>query len=559
MKKFIPYIFSFIILVAVLILGTSATFATDGLADSGLVLDFNETDTGENLADSPHEDVVPFVLPEFYIKSVNPGYTVDDVKNVGEMIEIGCSIDFSNALVSLAGLTVGYTNSSGNYSILLEFPENSFVAGETILLRLASSPGSELAAETYTKTLAFKAALDLRRGEEIMDSVCWTGKDGCYKDFKSAAPTTLVRNIATGEFEHLDNYSPVYDENSYRLVDLAADDNSATEPSSTLPTDDSPHQDAAAPNDDSPKDSDSDKGFSNSTSGAKVSSSSGAKANEPYESDRAAKTDKTEPAPSAAVSQCKGLTFSELLSYYESSQSEQFIEFHNSTAEQILLDGCQIKYKNKLYPLEGIVRADGYFVRYLTDFHLTKNPSSSNLLELIDTDGTTLHQLEYYNGQRKGTAYAFIGYDETGAEIWRTTFAPTPGEPNNYQEFKTCEEGKVINEATGNCVKVTTVTEKTCADGQYLNPLTGRCKKLETTTTTEKTCKDGYYLNEDTGRCRKITENTGTDYSLVTETYEETSSFTALYVVIGIVVIGLTYLIYEFRHEIKRLFQRFRR
>jgi len=241
-----------------------------------------------------------------------------------------------------------------------------------------------------------------------------------------------------------------------------------------------------------------------------------------------------------------------VLSYYDDSQAEQFVEFYNDGMEQILLDGCQIKYKNKYYPLSGILKPEGYVARYLDDFSITKNPATSNILELVDVNGEVVDKLEYPNGQKKGTSYAMIGYGEDGKEIWRTTFAPTPGEPNNYQEHKTCESGKVINETTGNCVKVTVVEEKVCPAGQYLNPLTNRCRKIVAETV--KTCKEGYYLNEETGRCRKIAENTGADYSLVTETYEEQSSFVALYAVLGVAGLGVIYVIYEFRREIGRLF-----
>ena len=419
-------------------------------------------------------------LPEIYIKSVNPGYTVDGVNNVGEMIEIGRKN--SDAPISLAGLTVSYTNTSGKPAVLVEFPEHSWMTGEIILLRLASSPGHELAAINYSKTLAFKAGpLTLARGEEVIDSVCWTGKDGCSREFKSSEPTTLVRNLETGIFEHLTDYEPTYDKDNYLV-----------------------------------------------------------------EGDGEVQEEK--------VSQCVGLKFSEILSYYDETQAEQFIEFYNTKSEQILMDGCQIKYKNKLYPISGILKPESYYARYLNDFNLTKNPTNSNVLELIDVDGKVIDRLEYYNGQRKGTAYAWIGYGEDGKELWRTTFAPTPGEPNNYQEFRTCEAGKVINEATGNCVKVTVVKEKTCPAGQYLNPLTGRCRKLEVATT--KTCKEGYVLNEETGRCKKVKENTGANYSLVTENYEEKPSFTAWYAILGVVVAGIIYIIYEFRHDIARVARR---
>ena len=428
------------------------------------------------------EEISKEELPELYIKAINPGYTIDGKSNVGEMIEIGRTKN-SDAPISLAGITVHYTNSSGNTAVLVEFPEHSWFAGETILLRLSSSPNSELAAVEYTKTLALKGGpLEIKRGEDVIDSVCWNGKDECYKDFKSANPTVLVRNLEINSFEHLAEYVPVYDEKSYYV------------------------------------DAPSDEGY-------------------------------------GEVSQCKGMVFSEILSFYESSRTEQFVELYNSGSEQVLLNGCQIKYKNKYYPLEGIVKPEGYFARFATDFGLTKNPNNFNVLELIDANGEVLDKLEYPNGQRRGTSYMLVGYDASGKEIWKVTYAPTPGEANNYQEFKTCEEGKVLNEVTGNCVKVTSVAEKICPEGQYLNILTGRCRKIpEATTPTE--CKEGYYLNEETGRCKKIQNNDGADYNLAVEKYEESSSFVALYAVLGVLGAGIIYIIVEFRREIVRLFRK---
>ena len=435
-------------------------------------------------------------IPEIYIKAVNPGYVVDGVSNVGEMIEIARR-DSSDTPISLAGLAIGYTNSSGNYTVLVEFPEHGWLVGEVLLLRLASSPGSELANLTYTKTIALKAEIALVREDEVVDRACWTGKEGCVREFKSGKPTSLVRNLASGEFEHMENYELEFREENYK-VGVMGEDGTIIE-----------------------------EGLG-STDGV----------------------DEAEKKPS----QCKGLMFSEILSYYETSKAEQFIELYNSGAEQILLDGCAIRYKNKKHQLSGILGAERYMAYYPTDFSLTKNPTNPNKLELIDTDGTVLDVLIYPNGQRKGTAYAWVGYDRTGEELWRVTYAPTPGEPNNYQEFKTCEAGKVINEATGNCVKVATVTAKVCKEGYYLNVLTGRCRKIKTVE--EKTCKEGYYLNPETGRCRKIVENKGAEYGLEPEEFEEESSFMGLYAVIGVAVIGIVYLIYEFRWEIVKIWRK---
>lgn len=445
------------------------------------------SDTGSDGDDAYERDTeMAEGLPEIFIKAVNPGYTIEGISNVGEMIEIGRKN--SDEMMSLAGLNVSYTNSSGNTALIADLSKYLFATGETILLRLASSPENELANLLYSKTLAFKAGpLELIRDGKVVDSVCWTGKEGCAAAFNSAKPTTLVRNLATGEFEHLSIYEPDYNEDSLKIIEMPEEN------------------------------------------GGEV--------------------------PEVA-SQCKGVVFSEILSFYESSSNEQFIEFYNGGTESVALDGCQVRYKNKNYPLSGIVEPEGYMVRYLDDFKLTKNPTTSNTLELIDTNGDVLDRLEYYNGQRKGTSYAFVGYDSGGGELWRITYAPTPGEPNNYQEFRVCEAGKVLNEATGNCVKVTSVAEKICGEGQYLNILTGRCRKIEESDSGVKECKEGYYYYEETGRCRKIKENDGTDYALVPETYTEESSFVALYLILGALAIGLVYMVYEFRHEIMRVVRR---
>ena len=417
------------------------------------------------------------IAPDVYINAINPGYTIDGKSNVGEMIEIGRKS--SDAPISLAGITVRYTNSSGKDYDLFSFPDNSLMTGELVLLRLASSPDSELAAVNYVKTLAMSGGLALMKGDEKLDAVCWTGKEECETAFTSTKPTTLVRNKESGLFEHIIDYEPHYDVGSYEVRENEVDDDKDKRPN-----------------------------------------------------------------------QCDKLIISEILSYYESSKTEQFIELYNSGAEQVLLDGCRLKYKNKTYVLDGVMKPEAYYAYYPVEFSLTKNPISANTLEIIDINDEIVHRVDYPNGQRKGTAYALIGYDEKGGEIWRTTYAPTPGMENNYQEYKTCEEGKVINETTGNCVKVTSVSETICKEGYYLNILTGRCKK--STSATEKTCKEGYYLNPETGRCRKIVENKSADYAVIPEVFEEKSSFVALYAVVGVIIVGLGYLVYEFRHSIAR-------
>ena len=375
------------------------------------------------------------------------------------MIEISRTED-SDELVSLAGLILDYTNSSGNRAVLVEFPEHTYLAGERILLRLASSPESELAAMTYSKTLAFKAdGIRLMNGEEVIDAVCWNSSEGCEKEFKSKTPTVLVRG-EDGEFSHvgIDEYEVVYDPEAVVV--------------------------------DSPE--------------------------------------KPDEVVIETPSSCAGVEFSEILSYYKETQSEQFVELHNISGNDLALDGCFLRYKNKTYPLDGILLNDGYLARYLTDFRVAKNPSGVGVVELVDANGEVVDVLEYPNGQKKGTSFALIGHEDDGSEEWAITYAATPGSANIYQEFRTCDEGKMINPETGNCIKIPEVVKEV------------------------KVCEEGYYLNEETGRCKKLVVNDGANYELVPETYKEESSFVGLIAVLVVVGAAVIYVIFEFRHEIKK-------
>lgn len=421
--------------------------------------------------------------PIIYIHAINPGYTIDGQANVGEMIVLSRS-DSSDTPISLASLKIGYTNSSGNSVNLLEFPDNSWMTGESILLRLSGSSQDEPAHLTYAKTLALKAGpLTLTLNDEVIDSVCWTGKEGCEKAFQASKPTTLVRDAETFTFSHEADFIPEFQPSSYY---------EEVQPEEVIPK------------------------------------------------------------------QCASLEFTEILTYFENSQSEQFVELFNPTTEQILLNGCKLRYKNKYYELDGVVLPDAYFSYYPREFSFTKVPTSTNQVELIDTDGEVVGVLNYDGGMTKATSFARIGFDGEGQPIWRNTYQVTPGEPNEYQQFRSCPEGKVINETTGNCVKVVEVEEKTCDVGYYLNEETGRCRKIPVEETKE--CEEGYYLNPDTNRCKKIIKNDGAEFPVVPETFSSETSFVALYAVIGIAALGVVYIVFQFRKEIMKFFRKvFRR
>lgn len=425
-------------------------------------------------------------------------YPGDSKDNLGEFIELYKMVDGD---LDLSGYQLRYTNGSGNSSIIWEFAEGTILAGKTLVLRYAKAPDASASDAIYALSLARTAGpLELLLDGEPVDSVCWTGKAGCVTGYKTGESSSLVRNLTDGSIERLADYQPDYDATGAAVIWPAP----------------------------------------------------------PPEDPESSSTDETADALSA---RCQGLEFTEVYAYYAEAQAEQFIELYNTTSQPIDTTNCSLSYKNKNYALSGIIQAGQYRAFYPTElgFSITKNPASTNSITLIDADTKVVDELVYIHGQKKSTSYALI-YTTEGEALWETTYARTPDAENIYQKFRTCEAGKVINEATGNCVKATNLnsTVQDCPEGKYRNPLTGRCKNIESESTL-KDCAEGYERNPETNRCRKIaTENDGASYALVPSTASSGKSFIALGMVSLIVSVGTIYIILQYRLEIVRVIRKLR-
>ena len=419
------------------------------------------------------------------------------------------------------------------------------MVGEFLLLRLARTANAESADATYSTTIAMsEGTLQLWQDGKVVDEVCWAKSDSCLEPFTSEQPTTLVRDSTDGEFRHQASYNAHYIIGQPSLLLPVPSTNDTTKPQPG----------------DEPQSGD---GTTSSTNPNISGAPTGPTEVTPT-------PDNIDETTTPAENKCQGIEFTEVLSYYATEKSEQFIELYNAANDAIDLSYCRVRYKKKLYPLAGLIAPEGYSVFRPSSakpaFTLTKNPSQSNEIELLDTNDEVIDVLIYEHGQKKAVSLAkFI--DETNTEMWEKTYAPTPGASNVYQEFRTCPEGKVINEATGNCIKVTStaiVKQKTlkqnstgvapCPEGKYRNPLTGRCKQIESGANGElKPCAEGYERNPETKRCRKIkSTNDGETYALVPTTYSDKKTFVGLGVVLLLVGTGSVYIVLQFRHEIAR-------
>jgi len=215
-----------------------------------------------------------------------------------------------------------------------------------------------------------------------------------------------------------------------------------------------------------------------------------------------------DPDPEKPTQHCAALRLSEI------STNEQWIELYNNSdaiirAENLKNCFLSVQYGDKTPPnfdryklaldqyiSDGSIDPYGYL---LIDVALANNlslPKSVKDRGILISDGSIEYDSTIYSTQKSGTAMAYFSDD------WKTTFAPTPGVENVYQKWQTCEIGKHINEATGNCIKDPDPPAE-CAEGQFRNPLTGRCKKIAVANELTD-CADGYFRNPLTNRCKKI-------------------------------------------------------
>ena len=471
------------------------------------------------------------VTPLMRFYAINAGYKDDNSSQNYDFIELE---RLSESELSLAPYRIVYTNSSGNIGGEISFADNLVLATNRLVLGASVSPqfiaaeGSVYLYNFSSSGLASTAGkLELYQGENKVDEICW-GKLECADNYAKFA--TKIE----------DNYSLV------RCAEESCSDSHFYEPAKYYPS-------------------------INLNSILEVVS------------------ERDEEVLALDENDCEGVIISELYSNYADNASEQFIELYNPTPERISLKNCSVSYKNDIFPLSGEVEPGSYYVFKDQNLSLTKDPSSSNTVSVINGKRDIKTQINYPHGQKKGASYALFDISSVNP-FWRQTYHVTPGEANVYQEFQTCPNGKTINPKTGNCVKeeVTKTETVTCPEGKYLNPLTNRCKAIEASTSltpcregyernpetnrcrkitsasTESTpCKEGYERNPETNRCRKIRENTGETADYAPEPVEEQEYynpkiFIATTAIVVAVVAGLSYVVYQYRQEIRKAIRNLR-
>lgn len=176
----------------------------------------------------------------------------------------------------------------------------------------------------------------------------------------------------------------------------------------------------------------------------------------------------------------------------------EFIEFYNSADEPISLGGYVVQLGpayTKTVALPDIVINPGSYISLSDTQTGLVLPNTSASLKLVSPSGIQAGLVPSYSDPPDEVSWALDG-DE-----WKLTYTPTPGSANTIQSYKSCSESYMYSEVTGNCQKVSPVTNAImCPIGQERNPETGRCRKA-TTQPVVASCAAGKIRNIQTGRC----------------------------------------------------------
>lgn len=284
-----------------------------------------------------------------------------------------------------------------------------------------------------------------------------------------------------------------------------------------------------------------------------------------------------------AVNACDGVRLSEIAANYD----PQFIEIYNASSKTVDISGCQLQTNRSettsyVFAADTKLNVGAYLAIPIAQTELTLTKTTTGTVYLLNSDGSTEIDARSYENLDDATSLALVG------GTWQQTFAVTPSSANQYQVYPPCEAGYSRNELTGRCNKdpeptvlapcgpgeyrnpetnrcrsiaTTTSTLVPCDEGEYRNPETNRCKKIESSESTLQPCAEGYERNPDTNRCRKVlgasTSIPSADFPI--EPVADTAkTFTAWWVLGGVLLLGLGYAGWEWRYEIvksaKRLF-----
>jgi hypothetical protein len=280
------------------------------------------------------------------------------------------------------------------------------------------------------------------------------------------------------------------------------------------------------------------------------------------------------------------LVISELLPNPKGSDiGNEYIELYNPSDVAVNLRFYRlIVGDSSTYSLfDYVLQPGGFALIKNSEIKFTLTNTKSRVI-LQTVGGDIVSQTDYYESAPEGEAWALIDGS------WQYTNRPTPGDFNLASVIddevetglKPCASNQYRHPDTNRCrLLVTTAGTLTpCKDGQYRSEETNRCRNIASAGSTLVPCKVGQYRSEETNRCRSIASDASTltpckegqernpatnrcrnvpavlgDMSYAAEPIaQRPEDFMGWWVLSGIGLMALARIVWEWRHEIGRLF-----
>lgn len=261
----------------------------------------------------------------------------------------------------------------------------------------------------------------------------------------------------------------------------------------------------------------------------------------------------------------------ELLPNAEGSDTgNEFIELYNSGDMPVDLTKYELwlglEPKTPIKFPTGVVIEPGSYLAVTNAGISYSLVNTSGKVALKTIGGEEVSVTDVYNDPRDNYAWAFI------EGTWQYTNQPTPGtinllmleapkeeDPVGVAVLKPCAANQYRHPETRRCrlLKTAATSMRTpCKANQYRSPETNRCRNVATTKTPAP-CKTGQERNPDTGRCRNIKQMTTADYSvLAAKTESQPNQWYIVGAIVALLGLLIAYGIWEWRTELKQLFQK---
>lgn len=256
-----------------------------------------------------------------------------------------------------------------------------------------------------------------------------------------------------------------------------------------------------------------------------------------------------------------------------SDTGSEFVEIFNPNSEEVDLSGYRLEVgpgftkrytfsNQKIGPLQYKIFSD-------TETGIILPNTTGVNLRIVSPANIEVSNSETYNNASDSSSWALV------EDQWIYTNQITPGSSNMpYLEpaiaevlgvtsvLAPCPSGKYRNLDTGRCRNIETAisTLSSCSSDQYRNPLTNRCNKLVSSSVVSG-CPAGQERNLSSNRCKKVSsiEQIGSNTATVADVKVENTEGHINWLIISIaLLVTLSYIVYEWRSEIRNSLSRFR-